>query len=244
MVSITQLQDVPLNNLILVVGPPGSGKSTFCHQMVLRNIGVRPIIYVTTESSSSKIVNSLREKGLGEALPHPLNFVDAFNETVGLPTIDSQDTMDASSEDLTSLDIAISKQRQRMGENGLLIIDSLTTPYLMNKLEILRFVRMTLLRIAGEGNAVLACFDEGCGKSEDLVAMMSVVDGVVKMKREEDKWLFNIVKHPKLRVTSFEIPIEAERIRFRTTFSYDPSVMKLFFQSFFGKGRIAIIFSP
>jgi len=206
--------------------------------MVLRNIGVRPIIYVTTESSSSKIVSSLRQKGLGETLPHPITFVDAFNETVGLPSMDRQDTVNASSEDLTSLDIAIAKQRQRMDENSLLIVDSLTTPYLMNGLEILRFMRMTLLRVAGEGNAVLACFDEGCGKEENLTAMMSVADGIVKLKREEEKWFFNIVKHPTLKMTSFESPIEAERIRFKTTFSYDPSVMKLFFQSFFGKGII------
>ena len=68
--------------------------------------------------------------------------------------------------------------------------------------------------------------------------MMSVSNGIVKLKREGDKWLFNIVKHPRLGMTSFEMPIEAEQIRFKTTFSYDPNVMKLFFQSFFGKGII------
>ena len=121
MVSLTQLHETPSGNMILLVGPPGAGKSTFCHQTVLRNIEMRPVIYVTTESAPSKVVESLREKGLGGALPHPLGFVDGFHETVGLPSSARPDTVKASSEDLTSLSIAISKLRERMGENSLLV---------------------------------------------------------------------------------------------------------------------------
>jgi KaiC/GvpD/RAD55 family RecA-like ATPase len=87
MVSVAQLQEVPPRNLILLVGPPGSGKTTLCQQTVLRNIEVRPVIYVTTESAPLKVEDSLKEKGLSEALPHALGFVDAFHETVGLSTV-------------------------------------------------------------------------------------------------------------------------------------------------------------
>ena len=143
LVSLRQLQEIPHKNLILLVGSPGSGKSTFCHQAVIRNIETRPIIYVTTESTPSKVIDSLRKMGLGEMLPHDLGFVDAFHETVGLSSEDQSDTVTASSGDLTSLDIAISKMRERMDEKVLLVFDSMTTPYLMNGLEILRFMRMT-----------------------------------------------------------------------------------------------------
>jgi len=54
--------------------------------------------------------------------------------------------------------------RERIGENALLVFDSLTSPYLMNGSEVLRFIRTTLLRLAVEGNAVLTCIDEGVGK--------------------------------------------------------------------------------
>jgi predicted hydrocarbon binding protein/KaiC/GvpD/RAD55 family RecA-like ATPase len=198
--------------MILLVGPPGSGKSTFCQQAVLSNIEMRPIIYVTTESAPSKVSDSLREKGLGGVLPHTLGFVDAFHETVGLQSAARPDTVNASSEDLTGLGIAISKLRERIGENVLLVFDSLTSPYLMSGSEILRFMRTTLLRLAAEGDAVLACVDEGCGKEEDLTAMMSTADGIVKIETKDDKRLFNIVKHPKVRPTKIEVPIEPERI--------------------------------
>ena len=68
MVSISQLQDIPSENMILLVGPPGAGKSTFCHQTVLRNIEMSPVIYVTTESAPSRVVESFREKRIGVEL--------------------------------------------------------------------------------------------------------------------------------------------------------------------------------
>jgi len=166
-----------------------------------------PVIYVTTESTPSDILESFRQRGLGEELPHPLGFVDAFRETVGLPSIDRSDVIDASCEDLTSLGIAISKMRERVGENALLVFDSLTSPYLMNGSEVLRFIRTTLLRSAVEGNAVLTCIDEGCGKAEDLIAMMSLSNGIIKIEIEEDKRLLNLVKHPKLRPAKIEVPM-------------------------------------
>ena len=165
------------------------------------------MIYVTTESTASDILESFRQRGLGEELPHPLGFVDAFRETVGLPSIKRSDVIDASCEDLTSLGIAISKMRERVGENALLVFDSLTSPYLMNGSEVLRFIRTTLLRSAVEGNAVLTCIDEGCGKAEDLIAMMSLSNGIIKIEIEEDKRLLNLVKHPKLRPAKIEVPM-------------------------------------
>jgi len=212
LVSLTQIQEVPAKNMILLVGPPGSGKSTFCHQTVLSNIELRPIIYVTTESSPSVVEESLRAKGLGKELLHPLSFVDAFHETMGLPSVVRSDTLVASSEDLTSLSIAISKLQETMDENVLLILDSLTSPYLLRGVEILRFMRMTLLRLAAQGNAVLACIDEGCGKMEDVVAMMSISNGVIKMETGDGKQLLNVVKHPKLKPVRIEASIELEPI--------------------------------
>jgi KaiC/GvpD/RAD55 family RecA-like ATPase len=85
MVSITQIQEVPPRKMVLLVGSPGAGKSTFCQQVALKSLAVdRPVIYVTTECSPSEVEKELRDRGLGEVEPGLLNFVDAYNETVGL----------------------------------------------------------------------------------------------------------------------------------------------------------------
>jgi predicted hydrocarbon binding protein len=160
---------------------------------------------VTTESAPSKVEDSLREKGLGEALPHTLGFVDAFHETVGLSAIDRPDTVKASSGDLTRLGIAISKLRDRMGENVLVVFDSLTSPYLMNGSEILRFMKMSLLRLSAEGNSMLAVLDEGCTTEKDLIGMMSTADGIVEIELMNGSKTFKVIKHPKVKPTKIEV---------------------------------------
>jgi KaiC/GvpD/RAD55 family RecA-like ATPase len=72
LVSLAQIQEIPFKSMILLVGPLGSGKTTFCYQAVLRNIEVRPGIYVTAGSAPSRAKDLLRQKGLGEVLPHDM----------------------------------------------------------------------------------------------------------------------------------------------------------------------------
>jgi predicted hydrocarbon binding protein/KaiC/GvpD/RAD55 family RecA-like ATPase len=238
LVSLSQLQEVPSKQMLLLVGPPGSGKSAFCKETTLKNIVLKPVIYVTTESTSVEIAESFKQRGLGEVLPHPLGFVDAFQETVGLPGMTRADTIYTSCEDLTSLNIAISEMGERIGENALVIFDSLTSPYLMNGPEIVRFIRTTLLKLAVEGNAVLTCIDEGCGKAEDLVAMMSLANGIIKIEVEKDRRLLNVIKHPKLNTTRIEVPMTPSidlGIDWAGPATFDLDKARQFFQAQMGK---------
>jgi predicted hydrocarbon binding protein/KaiC/GvpD/RAD55 family RecA-like ATPase len=204
--SLAKIQEPPDKGLILLVGAPGAGKSTFCHEIVLNGLAAdRPILFVTTEQSPTDIMARLREKGM-EQLPHGLlSFVDAFGQTVGLVATEQSDTVIANCEDLNSISMAISKLQQKTGrQDFVLSFDSLTSPYLFNKEEIFRFMRLCLLKFASEGNSVVALMDEGCGREEDLGAMMSMADGIIRVEIKDKSRIINVVKHPKIAPTKIE----------------------------------------
>jgi len=184
--SLAKIQEPPDKGLILLAGAPGAGKSTFCHQVVLKSIAAeRPVIFVTSERSPAEVMELLSERGMGE--PMGLNFVDGFTQTVGLTCTQRSDTVCANCADLNSLSIAITKLQERTGTKGaLLVFDSLTSPYLFSGLEVVKFMRLFLSKFASEGNSVLALVDEGCGKEEDMVAMMSVANGILRMEIKEN----------------------------------------------------------
>jgi predicted hydrocarbon binding protein len=66
--------------------------------------------------------------------------------------------------------------------------------------------------------------DEGCGKEEDLGAMMSVADGIVRMEIEGDSVVVSVVKHPKMAPTRIQTPMTwSPAIALKT---FDPRVMR------------------
>ena len=204
--SLAKIQEPPDKSLILLSGTPGAGKSTFCHQVVIRNIANdSPVIFVTSEQSPNEVIGLLRGMGIGES--GGLSFVDAFSETVGLSTAQRSDTVNANCANLNSLSIAITRQKDKVGkERVFLVFDSLTSPYLFSGAEVVRFMRLFLSKFAAEGNSVLALIDEGCGKEEDLVAMQSIADGILRMEIKESSRIINVVKYPKLEPKTIEIP--------------------------------------
>ena len=239
--SLSKIQEQPEKGLILLAGTPGAGKSTFCHQVVLKSIATeRPIIFVTSERSPAEVIELLSERGLGESVG--LNFVDAFTETVGLTTTPRSDTEYANCADLNSLSIAITKQQERTGQKGaLLVFDSLTSPYLFNGAEVTRFMRLFLSKFASEGNSVLALIDEGCGKEEDLGAMMSVADGILRMEIKESSRIINVVKHPKVSPSRIEIPVETQQVGFHSPeVTFDPIMAKRWSRAMLREGEAGV----
>jgi KaiC/GvpD/RAD55 family RecA-like ATPase len=55
--SLVEPKEAPDRGLILLAGPPGAGKSTFCCQVVANGVAAdRPAIFVATERTVPDIV--------------------------------------------------------------------------------------------------------------------------------------------------------------------------------------------
>ena len=220
--SLADIQEVSKDSLILLVGPPGAGKSTFCLEVVGKSLAAkRPVIFVTSERRPVEVADLLSIKDMTE--PAALNFVDAFTETMGLTATKRADTIHATCADLNSLSIAITKLQEKTAQKDILLVfDSLTTPYLFSGREVVKFMRLFLSRFASEGNSVLASVDAGCGKEDDLITMMGLADGIIKMEMKRSSWIINVVKHPKVTPTRIKIPIEPERVKLKlSTYSIE-----------------------
>jgi KaiC/GvpD/RAD55 family RecA-like ATPase/predicted hydrocarbon binding protein len=231
--SLAEIQEMPKGSLVLVVGSPGAGKSNFCHQVVLNGLTMeRPVLFVTTDQDPEEVIDLLEQKGLAQHQPGSLWFVDAFGETVGATAPNRTDTVSANCEDLNSITMAIARLRRRIGRSDLVLaFDSLTSPYLFNEREIFRFVRLCLARLASEGNSVLALVDEGCGREEDLVAMTSVADGILRMEMKDGSRTLHVVKHPRVEPVEVKVPIEPRQPQVRPPTHWDPDVLAQFTQS-------------
>lgn len=242
--SLAKIQEPPERGVILLTGTPGVGKSTLCYQMVLSSVATeRPVIFVTTERSPTDVLALLIERGMSET--DRLNFVDAFTETVGLTCTQHSDMVCANCADLNSLSIAATKLQDKIGQKGILLaFDSLTSPYLFCGAEIIRFMRLFLSKFAAEGNSVVALIDEGCGKEEDLKAMMSIADGILKIEISDDTRIINVMKHPNISPSKIEIPTEHDRVELKSVeipfTEMDPNYAKQFLQSEVGKNKSAL----
>lgn len=207
--SLSVLQEIPTKKVILLVGPPGVGKSDFCQKIILQNLTLdKPVIFATTEYNSQEAETQLKEMGLPTKYNELLHYIDGYNKTVGLPITDHINTINVHCGNLTNLGIAIAKHQRKIGNNGILLVfDSLTSPYLLCGSQVIRFLRLTLSKFAGDGNSVLICFDEGSGKEEDLIGMMSISNGVLKINTERNQRVYTVIKHPRIKPTKIKIPI-------------------------------------
>ena len=217
--TLTKLHEPPDKGLILLAGVPGSGKSTFGQQVVLNGIAAdKPVIFVTSERSPADVIDMLVQKGMSTSTG--LSFVDAFSETVGLTAIKKEDTESANCADLNSLSIAITRVQERTGRKGILLVfDSLTSPYLLAGAEVIKFVRLFLSKFAAEGNSVLALVDEGCGREEDLGALMSVADGLIRIEIKDSNRIISVMKHPQLEPVRIESPASWSTVISRKRFN-------------------------
>ncbi len=186
---------IPSQTLLLVTGPPGSGKSTLSTEIagnILKRGG--GVVYAITSDTPNGVRNKLRIRGYEPPEPESLKIVDCFSWRYGKPGENGIRNLT----DLNGLSLRIKEGLAALKDKKevLLVIDSLSD-FLMYSEK--NSVYKALQIISGEvkrkqGRFGLVVLEEGMHTSDVLNTVSYIMDGVIQMKMEGTKRLLRITK--------------------------------------------------
>ncbi len=170
---------IPQGVSVLIEGPPGSGKSTFCNQFIYEgNRNKEACIYVTFNASPDEIKNNIKNYGwiFSEELTI---FIDAYSWQIGV----KEGKYAVNPADLTNFTIKITKAITELQNKNLkrVVFDSFSTMFLFVPKDLcLRFLSMVTAKLKAFGTTQLIVIEEGMHDPAAITAMNAVTDGTIK----------------------------------------------------------------
>ncbi len=171
---------------IAVIGPPGSGKTTFCQNLLVEayKAGLK-CIYVITNNPVSTVKDQLAGLGIpftGRA--DPVVFVDMYSWLLGERTTERFQVDNTS--DLAALSVVLSSAAETVGEHAFVMFDSLSALPAYNTEELcIRFVKSHLARMKKHGNIGTYAVELGIHKDSFYNEIRASFDTVIEMKLNE-----------------------------------------------------------
>lgn len=174
---------VPPQSVVLLSGPPGSGKSSLALQLLADHAkGGGGALLVTTETAPAVVL--AREPALRDA--PGLHFLDGYSWRTGVASDAPRVTSLPGLADLSTFSIRLSESLARLPEPRLVVFDTASTLALhASSSTVLKFFELGFAKVRASGASMLLAVEKGVHDEAFMTALAYMCDGVVDLKLED-----------------------------------------------------------
>ncbi|MBW1839977.1 MAG: hypothetical protein JRI49_08565 [Deltaproteobacteria bacterium] len=190
----------PQSGTILVTGPPGVGKSTFCQQFLNQGIkGEEPTVYIALDANPDDIIDEMKKMGWSTASSlggDKMIFLDAYSWKVGGSKEAPWKKVLQGGLDINSLNVMFSEILNRIKtDKKRSIFDSVSTLLLYIPSEIVtKFIPIMIAKGRSFKTTQIIVLEGGIHGDQLVNTLNYLSDGVLEMKLEGNKRFMRVSK--------------------------------------------------
>ena len=179
------LESIPQGNNVLLMGPPGIGKTIFCENLI--DVSLKndiPCVYVTIDTTPNEVKNNFVKSGV-KFDENKIIFIDGYTWLIGKS---NEKYHIENLSNLTELNFRIISASSAVKKPFLLVFDSVSPLSLYNPENfVLKFLQLLLAKVKEWEGVGVYVVQEGVHSSEFYNTISYLVDGIFDMKRVEEE---------------------------------------------------------
>lgn len=183
---------IPKGSTVLVIGSPGSGKTLFCNRFMGQGLtSGQGGLYVTLDTAPEEINKKFKEN------KENLKVMDAYSWKLG-EEVEGKYTVEGPS-DLNQLNMTFTDALEDLDDmEKRIVLDSVSTLILYtDPKSTAKFLQVISAKTKSKNGVLLITVEEGVHEEKTLSTLNYAADGVIKLKKEDNKRYFSVMRMEK-----------------------------------------------